>query len=284
MKILVSRQAGFCSGVKAAVMRLRRALKNYPGRQIKVLGELVHNQQVNQEFIDQGVKFINNVEEALPGDLMIIRAHGTPAATYKYLEENGIEYIDDTCHKVKKTQDRIHELEEEGWQVAVFGEENHPETIALVGHTSDGFVVNKKLIDHISPSRKLAVICQSTANRQEFREVSEALQTMVDELQILPTFCDFTLEAQNDARDICAQSDVMLVIGGINSSNTKRLYEICSEIIPSFHIQTADQIQRVWIKGKEVVGITAGASTPKHVIDNVVKYLEDFRDTVEDIL
>jgi len=276
MKILVSENAGFCGGVKAAVLRLRRAIKNNPGRVIKVLGELVHNQQVNQEFIDQGVQYIKDVSEAKAGDLIIIRAHGTSENTYKYLEKNGIEYVDATCYKVQVTQHQIKELEEAGYQVAIFGEEHHPETKGLHGHTNDGFVVNRALLLKIKPKKKVALICQSTANRADFVEVCSVLKGLTDELKIIPTFCDFTLDVQEEARGLRDKCDLMLVVGGKNSSNTIRLFEICSEDGgEAFHIQTSEQINPSWFRGKKTIGITAGASTPESVIEGVVSFVRD---------
>jgi len=276
MKIIVSENGGFCGGVKAAVLRLRRAIRNNPERKIKVFGELVHNPQVNQEFIDQGVEFISSIEEAKAGDLVVIRAHGTSADTYKYLNNKDIEYIDATCHKVKKTQERIKDLEAEGFQVAIFGEENHPETQALLGHTNNGFVINNNLLENIQAQEKVALICQSTANHKEFEVVCQFLEGKVAELKVLPSFCDFTLDAQRETRSIRERSDLMLVVGGKNSSNTIRLFEIASETKPAFHIQKPEQINMNWLIGKETVGISAGASTPTEVIDKVVAQINEF--------
>lgn len=285
MKILVSKYAGFCGGVKAAVLMLERALRQYPGRPIKVFGQLVHNKDVNCSFEERGVQFITSKEEAKSGDLVFIRAHGTPAETYEYLRNKGIEYVDATCYKVKNTQEMIMKLEQDAWQIAVFGEEEHPETIGLVGHTSDGFIINKKLLkDHPPLKHKVALLTQSTANREEFQEVAQYLKENCEELSVHHTFCDFTVDSQGDARSIRDQSDLMLVIGGKNSSNTSRLQEICSEIIPSYHIQRADHIQEEWLKGKEVVGITAGASTPEMIIDAVVSFLETQGGVREDVI
>jgi|CXWL01.1.fsa_nt_gi 4-hydroxy-3-methylbut-2-enyl diphosphate reductase len=284
MKILISKYAGFCGGVKAAVLMLERALRNHPHRSIKVLGELVHNKDVNRDFMNRGVKFIQDKSEAETGDLVFIRAHGAPETTYEDFKNRNIEYVDATCYKVKNTQDMIITLENEGWQIAIFGEEHHPETIGLVGHTRDGFIINRELLKNIKPKRKVALLVQSTSNRQEFQEISEALRNMVDELYINPTFCDFTVDAQADARSIRNRSEVMLVIGGENSSNTVRLQEICAETIPSYHIQNPEQIKTEWFNNKNVIGITAGASTPTKVIENVVKVLESYGGVLEEVI
>lgn len=275
MKILVSKYAGFCGGVKAAVLMLERALRQHPDKNIKVLGQLVHNKDVNQDFMDRGVQFIQEKTEAQSGDLVFIRAHGTPSSTYKYFRDKQIDYVDATCYKVKNTQQMIESLEADGWQVAVYGEDEHPETIGLVGHTSNGFMINNKLKNQIQEhEQKIALVCQSTSNRQEFLEIVDFLKARTEELYVNPTFCDFTVDAQSDARSIRDKSDLMLVIGGENSSNTCRLQEICAEKIPSFHIQSAEQIKDSWLKGKQNVGITAGASTPASVIQNIVQHLE----------
>jgi len=284
MKILISKYAGFCGGVKAAVLMLERALRNHPGRSIKVLGELVHNKDVNRDFMNRGVKFIQNKSEAEPGDLVFIRAHGAPEATYEDFKKRKIEYVDATCYKVKNTQEMIMALEKEGWQIAVFGEEHHPETIGLVGHTKDGFIVNRELLANIQPKQRVALLVQSTSNRQEFQEISEALRGMVGELNINTTFCDFTVDAQSDARSIRDRSEMMLVIGGTNSSNTVRLQEICAETIPSYHIQTPEQIEPKWLVGKKVVGITAGASTPDKVVQEAIRILQSHGGIVEEVI
>lgn len=284
MKILISKYAGFCGGVKAAVLMLDRALRNFPGRPIKVLGELVHNKDVNRDFSQRGVQFIQNKTEARKGDLVFIRAHGTPSETYDYFQQQGIEYVDATCYKVKNTREMIMVLEQEGWQIAVFGEEHHPETIGLVGHSRDGFIVNRNLISNIKPGKRVALLVQSTSNRQEFQEVCKALKQKVDELSIHPTFCDFTVDAQCDARSIRDRSEMMLVIGGVNSSNTVRLHEICSETIPAYHIQNAEQISPEWIQDKKVIGLTAGASTPEKAVQEVIEVLQNYGGVVEEIV
>lgn len=283
MKIIISKYAGFCGGVKAAVLMLKRALRKNPGRTIKVLGELVHNPDVNQDFKDQGVIFVDSKEEAKPGDLIFVRAHGTPEETYKYFESRGIDYIDATCYKVKVTQQKIKELEKDGWQVAIFGEEKHPETIGLVGHTTDGFIVNEELLDQVTPKKRLAIICQSTSNRGEFKRVCDHLNKIVEDINISPSFCDFTVDAQSDARSIRDMSNAMLVVGGKNSSNTVRLFEVCSETVPSYHIQNARQIEDEWLEGVDVLGLTAGASTPSKIIEEIIQKLKTRGATVEKV-
>ena len=285
MKIYISKYAGFCGGVKAAVLMLERALRNHPDRNIKVLGQLVHNKDVNRDFEERGVRFITEKEETDAGDLVFIRAHGTPAETYEYFKNKGVDTVDATCYKVKNTQKMVMELEAQGWQIAIYGEEEHPETIGLVGHAKDGFMINRKLLtEHPPLKQKVALLCQSTSNRQEFQEICEYLRDQVEELYINPTFCDFTVDAQSDARAIRNLSEMMLVIGGENSSNTCRLQEICAETVPSYHIQRADQIDVSWLEGKNAVGITAGASTPSRLIDEVVEILKSHGGEVEKIV
>lgn len=285
MKILISKYAGFCGGVKAAVLMLERALRQHPNRSIKVLGQLVHNKDVNKDFKERGVQFIDSKEETESGDLVFIRAHGTPSETYDYFRNKGVDYVDATCYKVKNTQQMISGLEKEGWQIAVFGEEEHPETIGLVGHAKDGFMINEKLLDDLPVfKQRVALLCQSTSNRQEFQRIAAYLKDRTEELYINPTFCDFTVNAQGDARSVRDKSDMMLVIGGENSSNTCRLQEICAETVPSYHIQNVEQIQPEWVEGKSSVGITAGASTPAKIIQEVVAYLKNKGGQVEEVL
>lgn len=285
MKIYISKYAGFCGGVKAAVLMLERALRQHPDRRIKVLGQLVHNTDVNNDFKSRGVTFIENKEDTEAGDLVFIRAHGTPAETYDYFKQKGVDCVDATCYKVKNTQQMITHMEQEGWQIAVYGEEEHPETIGLVGHSTDGFIINEKLLDEVPPfKRKIALLCQSTSNRQEFQRIVAFLKDRAPELSVNPTFCDFTVDAQRDARSVRDLSQTMLVIGGKNSSNTCRLQEICAEKIPSYHIQSVDQIQEEWITGKEHIGITAGASTPASSIQEIVDFLKERGGSVEEVL
>jgi 4-hydroxy-3-methylbut-2-enyl diphosphate reductase len=284
MKIIISKYAGFCGGVKAAVLMLERALRKYPNRSIKVLGQLVHNKDVNNDFKNRGVTFIDSKEETVADDLVFIRAHGTPSETYEYFTKKGVEYVDATCYKVKNTQQMITDLEQEGWQIAVFGEEEHPETIGLVGHAHGGFMINEKLLNNLPKlNNRVALLCQSTSNRVEFQRIAAYLKEHTQELYINPTFCDFTVNAQGDARLVRDKSEMMLVIGGENSSNTCRLQEICAETVPSHHIQNVDQIQLEWIQDKSRIGITAGASTPVKVIQDVVNFLKDAGGEVEEV-
>ncbi len=285
MKIFISKYAGFCGGVKAAVLMLERALRQHPGRSIKVLGQLVHNKDVNNDFKERGVQFIDTKEETVAGDLVFIRAHGTPADTYDYFTNKEVDYVDATCYKVKNTQQMISDLEKEGWQIAVFGEEEHPETIGLVGHAKEGFMINEKLLGELPAfKKKVALLCQSTSNRKEFQRIAAYLKERTEELYINPTFCDFTVDAQGDARSVRDKSEMMLVIGGENSSNTCRLQEICAQTVPSYHIQNVEQIDPEWIQDKLSIGITAGASTPAKIIQEVVDFLKTKGGQVEKVL
>lgn len=274
MEIIRAKFAGFCPGVKIAWRKVEKATKQGP---IFILGHLIHNSQAITKLEKRGVAVIQNLDKLKRGDKVVIRAHGEPKRTYEKFKERGVEIIDGTCFQVKKSQKKASELEREGYQVIICGEKRHPEVRAIIGHTKRGMVVQSwQEAKSLVLKGKIALISQTTFLTEEFKKIKEIFRGEKGiSLQVLETICDFTKEAQKEARRIGKTVDCLVVVGGAGSSNTKRLREVGEKICPTYHIETKDELEKDWFIGVKRVGLLAGASTPDWVINGVERRLQE---------
>lgn len=265
MKITVAKTAGFCFGVNRAVDMVYDSIGKYD--KIVTLGPVIHNPQVVSDLESKGVGVISDVREADPSHTVVIRAHGVPEEDYSYLEENGIRYVDTTCPFVKKIHNIVKKHHEAGDRIVIAGDKNHPEVIGINGWCGNSAVIVSAPEDiPENDGRHTAVVAQTTLNRSAWESI---LQKLSDEnISVYDTICSATKERQVEAEEIAKKSDAMIVIGGFDSSNTKKLVYICSQFCPAYHIESKDQMP-VNIAG-ENIGITAGASTPAHIIREVL--------------
>lgn len=272
MKIILADSAGFCFGVKRATNLAFDAADEYPN--ICSLGPIIHSPQVVKTLEEKGVRVIRKVEDIDRG-AVIIRSHGITAEELDIIHERNLKIVDATCPFVKKAQDYATKLCNEGYSVVLVGEKDHPEVQGIISYTRGGevFVVADCKEAQRLPSRpKLGVVAQTTQSFKNLQQVSDVCLGKSKEVRIFNTICDATSVRQNEARKIAREADLMLVVGGFNSANTTRLAQICQEIQPkTFHVETAEQIKEAWFDGVESVGITAGASTPRWIIDQVVE-------------
>lgn len=275
--------AGFCFGVKRAVDTVYEQVKT--GRKIFTYGPIVHNEEVVSELEKLGVQVLNSKEELTslrqdpenPG-LVIIRAHGVPKEIYELLEEKGIEYVDCTCPFVK----RIHRIVEEGSRngrpVYIAGNPGHPEVEGIMGWCHG----EAKVIENVEKAQNMnfddkkqgVLVAQTTFNFNKFDNLVEIFQRRGYNGSVVNTICNATEDRQRAARKLAAEADVMIVIGGRHSSNTRKLFEICSsECANTYFIQTLDDLHMDLPKTVRLVGITAGASTPNKLIEEVQNYV-----------
>ena len=283
MKIIVGETAGFCYGVERAVNGAKEELKKE--KSIYGLGEIVHNQDVVKELEMQGMSFIKDLKEA--NGKVIVRAHGIPKETYEQAKERNIQLIDYTCPKVLK----IHEIAEEhankGYYIFLLGSKEHPENIGTFSYCGKNkFIIEKeedtsKAIENLRKShiKKLLVIAQTTYSLEKFYEIEKIIQKELPkdiELIVKNTICHATEIRQKETKEIASKVDFMIIIGGKNSSNTRKLYDIakqnCKEAVL---IENANELNLKLIKESEKIGIMAGASTPKQSIDEVAKKIEN---------
>ena len=279
MQVLIAEHAGFCEGVERAY---RIALEQTKaGRPVFMLGNLVHNTQVIEKFKNLGVNAVKNLSEIPQASkgVLLISAHGVPPQIYQEAKILGLEIVDTTCSWVKKAQKITKELADEGRLVIIVGDKGHPEIRGLVGWSGGKAVVveNVKDLDKLSlsPDEKAGILAQTTQAEEHFDKMVAELKKKIKDLKEFDTICGATSKRQNAAVDLAKKVKLMLVIGDKMSANTKRLTELCTKTGTETHqIQTVVELDPEWLKGKDKVGITAGASTPDWVIKEVIERLK----------
>lgn len=271
MEIVLAKNAGFCFGVKRATQMAFEAAAEH--EQICSLGPLIHSPQVVKELTEQGIKVVDNVED-IPSGSVIIRSHGVTAEEMNKVQKSNLTIVDATCPFVKKTQEYAVRLCEDGYTIVIVGEMEHPEVQGIVSYSGKAVVhvvADAEQAAALPRMKKVGLVAQTTQLYENLRDIMDVCLAKSQELRVFNTICDATSVRQNEAREIASKVDLMFVIGGQASANTSRLARICREIQPhSWHIETAEEIDPDWFLGAEKVGVTAGASTPRWLIDEVV--------------
>jgi len=272
VEVIVAPHAGFCFGVERAVKIAREAPKP-----VATLGKLIHNPQVVEQLAREGIYPVASLEEVRHGRV-IIRSHGAPPEVLARARELGLKIIDATCPYVARAQRLASTLAAKGYEVVIFGDPSHPEVQGLKGWARDKGVVVSSREEALSlPHRpKRALISQTTQPEEKLEEIAAILKEESGELRVYNTLCRTTHQRQKAALELALQVDVMVVVGGRESANTRHLVEICrSTGTPTYHIETAGELQSCWFKNTRRVGITAGASTPAWIIEEVVVMLSE---------
>lgn len=273
MQIILAKYAGFCPGVKRAWSLVEKAVKRKK-EAVCVFGDLCHNHQAIKQLEDWGVKTIHELQQANKGGLVVIRAHGEPPKTYQRLKELNLRFIDATCPSVARVQKLAKQLENQGYLLVICGEKNHPEAKATLGYTQKGLIISSVTeAKKVSKAKKIGVVSQTTFSSKVFKEICQVLKKKCQEFKSLGTICNFTQMAQKEARRIAGRVDLMIVVGGKHSSNTKRLVEVSAELVPAYHIETVGEIEKRWLDGVKKVGLLAGASTPDWIIKEALSVL-----------
>jgi 4-hydroxy-3-methylbut-2-en-1-yl diphosphate reductase len=277
--VLRAETAGFCMGVALALKRLDVALEANPGAATYTCGPIIHNPQVLEHYAGLGVMQTNRIDEIDAPALVIIRAHGIPKPKQESLQREGITLVDATCPKVKKAQTLITEQVEQGRTLLLFGELDHPEVQGLLSYSGDDAIVFESLEKlrsiGLDPGRSYFLAAQTTQDRNEFEAVHAYLRERLgEELPVLDTICEATRQRQAEAREIAGKVDVMVVVGGTQSGNTRRLVQVVRDAgRECIHVETAGELPREALLKARRIGLTAGASTPKWVIDQVEEAL-----------
>ena len=283
LEIILGKTAGFCYGVKNAVLNAEEKLKKY--KEIDSLGELVHNGQVIKRLENIGLKIIDNINEG--SKRVIIRAHGVSKEIYDYAKKNHIKLFDFTCPKVLNIHKIAEKYAKNGYFIFLFGGKKHPESIGTISFCGNNCALieeESEIIEAVeklrkSKIKKLLIIVQTTYNLQKFNHYTEQIEFMVPkdiEIEIKNTICNATKLRQEETNEISKNVDCMIIIGGKNSSNTKKLYDISSHNCKNtFLIETKEELDIDYICNYEKIGIMAGASTPKESIDDVIGLIEE---------
>lgn len=279
MEIILAKSAGFCFGVKRATQMAFTAAGEHD--QITSLGPLIHSPQMVQKLAAEGIRVCHQVEE-IPSGAILIRSHGVTAQELDSIHSSGLQIVDATCPFVKKAQEFAAQLSDDGYLLVLVGEADHPEVQGIVSYAQGDvrIVASPQEAAQLAKCGKIGVVAQTTQSFENFSQIVSICLTKAKEVRIFNTICDATSVRQEEARDIAAQVDLMLVIGGYNSANTSRLATLCREQqADTHHVETSDQLDPDWFVGKEKVGITAGASTPRWIIDNVIEKVKTYDQT-----
>ena len=283
MEIELASHSGFCFGVRRAMKlafqaakktRLTSAAASEGG--VYSLGPLIHNPQAVDELGQRGVKVIENLNQVESGRL-IIRSHGASPSVLAGARKRGLEVVDATCPLVKKVQDLAKILRDEGYTVVIVGERDHYEVKSLLSFAGKGAVVVESPDEarELEAGKRIGVLSQTTQSMENFKMVVGELALRAEEIKIFNTICEATRKRQQSTLNLAKQVDLMLVLGGYESANTRRLAQVSEQTgTETHHIETAQEINLHWLKGKEKVGITAGASTPDWVIEEVMRKIK----------
>lgn len=274
-KVTVAKSAGFCFGVDRAVKMVYNELES--NTKVATLGPIIHNQDVVNDMNAKGARVVESVDELLPEETVVIRSHGVGREVYEKIAEKGCRMLDATCPFVAKIHKIVAEKSKEGYLVLIAGDVNHPEIQGIIGHCEQNFCVFKdnfelKHVFEKNPDflrKKLAFVAQTTYNIIEWEECLKVIPKGNPDIVIFDTICSATDTRQSDAAELAKQSDVMLVVGGRHSSNTVKLYEVCSRYCKTYHIENSDELSSLMLPCAGKIGITAGASTPAYIIEEV---------------
>ncbi len=269
--IEVARYAGVCYGVERALGMAEKAADE-ARKPVNTLGPLIHNPLVVNDLESIGVSTASSVSEVEEGTL-IIRAHGVVPSVVEDARTRGLDVLDATCPYVKKVHNAAERLVREGYQLIVVGESGHPEVEGIMGHAGDdAHVVSVPGdLDAIDLSRKVGVVVQTTQTPGALADVVAELSKRTMDLRVINTICSATQERQDSAAELARRVDAMIVVGGKNSGNTRRLAEICTAACPkTHHIEDASEIEAAWFDGVSHIGVTAGASTPASHIERAL--------------
>lgn len=272
-KIILASHMGFCFGVRRAVEMVEKTRQTQPGR-ITTLGPIIHNQQVVERHKRMGIELANELTDVNDGTV-VLSAHGVSPQVEVDAALQGLHVINVTCPYVAKLHKAAVMQVKAGYTIVLVGDPGHTEvrgTVGAIEHAGGEAIVISDAVSaaKLPPLKRVAVLAQTTQKLSLLSEVVAALVHICQEIHVVNTICHATEELQNSARQMAAQVDVAIVIGGNNSANTRRLRDICeAEGIPAYHVETADDLNPEWLDGKQTIGITAGASTPDWLIREV---------------
>lgn len=273
--ITVAKSAGYCFGVDRAVKMVYNELEG--NSRVVTLGPIIHNQDVVNDMQAKGARIINSVDELRDGETVVIRSHGVGRDVYEKIAQRGSKMLDATCPFVSRIHKIVAEKTAEGYFILIAGDSSHPEVQGIVGHCDKNFFVfkdNFELKDffekkYVNLKKKVAIVAQTTYNIIVWGDCKKVIPKNDPDIVIFDTICSATDARQSDARELAQCSDLMLVVGGHHSSNTVKLFEVCSKYCKTYHIENADELLTLHLSAAEKIGITAGASTPAYIIKEV---------------
>jgi 4-hydroxy-3-methylbut-2-enyl diphosphate reductase len=288
MEIILAKEMGFCQGVRRAVEMAEEAACR--GQQVRTLGDIVHNPQVVERLNGLGVQVVPGLDAVAAGEVAMVTAHGAPPGVAAWATAQGVPLLDATCPLVLRVQRLAREMAEAGYGVVICGDPEHAEVRGILGHAGAGAAAGRTLAEvrayvaaHAQPEpwtvqRRLAVLLQTTQRQEVYQafvcELTQATMTRLRELRVFNTVCAAVARREPSARNLARRVDVVVVIGGRNSANTRHLAETCAATgVPTHTIERAEELCAEWFAGAQRVGVTAGTSTPDETVAEVVERL-----------
>ncbi len=272
MRVELAQNYGFCFGVKRAI-KITEEHQNST-----TYGPLIHNsKEIDRLKREYNVSVTEDLAKFKPDDTAVIRTHGIPKNELKILKNSGVKIVDATCPYVTKPQDICEQMSKEGYSIVIFGDEMHPEIRGVKSYAKQGAVVINSIgdLDGIKLSEKIALVAQTTRKIEEYQKIVAYFIEKHREVRVFNTICNATLDNQDAVLKLAKHTDIMIIIGGKNSSNTKQLFNIAKEYCTdSYHIESQEDIDKSWFKEKQYCGISAGASTPEWIIQDIVRTIE----------
>lgn len=276
VKLATSR--GFCFGVEDAIEIAQAAVAEHGAGRVVALGPVIHNKQVVSRLEEAGLNQSGELETVEASQAVLIRSHGAPPETFQRAKVRGLNIVDATCVLVKRAQNVVRQLHEEGYHVVMIGDPEHPEVKGVIGYAPHVTVIDRgaDLEDALPYKERLGIVAQTTHSPEHVAEmIAEILKRPYREVKIVNTLCLEVTRRQEAALALCTEVDVMFVLGGLHSANTREMARMCQDAgIDTYHIETWEQFHPSMIAGKKTAGVTAGASTPEWVIADFVRHLE----------
>lgn len=277
MKIELASSYGFCFGVKRAI----EIAEEHKGS--VTYGPLIHNKdEINRLKVRFGIDIARDMKDIHTDDAVVIRTHGIPKNELEYLKQQEHKVIDATCPYVTTPQNIVEKMSQDGYSIVIFGDADHPEIKGVVSYAQDSknafIVLNPEELEDLPLNGKVAVVSQTTKKPEDFAKVVAALMSTRKEIRVFNTICNATFENQDAAADLAKEADIMVVIGGKHSSNTKQLHSICvRDCEDSYLIENEQELEEAWFDEKSFCGISAGASTPDWIVQNVIDKINEMK-------
>ena len=283
MKITIARDAGYCFGVRDAVNLAYETAEERGD--VYMLGDIVHNERVVEDLAEAGTKVVESLDEIPDDRPVLFRAHGTAENVWEAAKEKDIDIVDATCPLVQEIHDEVEKLSTDGRQIIIIGDHGHDEVVGIMSHADNPIVVaTPEEASALRKMKRAGVVSQSTQTIENVQAIINILMTKVFDLHFINTICFPTKRNQEQIKELAAESDVMIIIGSFTSANSKRLTELAVEINPStYQVTCADEIEPGWFDEAEKVGVSAGASTPDYLIDEVHEKLKALSPVTEEV-
>lgn len=285
MKIIIAKEAGFCFGVKRAIDMIYEISSKYSNKTIYSFREVIHNPQEVNRLKSIGINIVKDLDKIKEGSIAIVSTHGITPVEEEILKSKKVILIDTTCPYVKKIHNIVESLAQNDYDILIIGDKHHREVKGILGfcHGKGKVAGSFSEIKKMKLKSKIGVIAQTTQNIDRYKKIAfnvidKIFKTKHAEVRVFNTICDATYKRQKETIKIAKKADAMIIIGGRNSANTRRLYELSKKIQRNVYlIETADEIKKEWLKNKKILGISAGASTPDWIIKEVVSKIKEIK-------